>query len=109
LDLVTHLVVTNVLPRVRRCIAYVRGLRQIGRAKALAGWQSDFKAKWVDLSKTDEHRLVEKELEWLQKPKKTKGHTERLAQIEEEKNRPNGTYITDVNRWTCSCPSYLIS
>jgi hypothetical protein len=109
LDLVTHLVIENVLPRVRRRIAYVCGLRRIGRAKALAGWQTDFRAEWLDLGKTDEYRLVEKELEWRRKPKKTKGRTERLAQIDEEKNRPNGTYITNIDRWTCSCPSYLIS
>ena len=93
----------------RRHIAYIHGLRRIGRAKALAGWQMDFRAEWLDLGKTDEHRLVEKELEWLRKPKKTKGRTERLTQIEEEKNRPGGKYVTDINRWTCSCPSYLIS
>lgn len=109
LDLVTHLVIENILPRVRHCIAYVRGLRRIGRAKALARWQTDFRAEWLDLGKTDEHRLVEKELEWLRKPNTTKGRTERLAQIEKERDRPNGTYITDISRWTCSCPSYLIS
>jgi hypothetical protein len=109
LDLVTHLVIENVLPRVRRRIAYIRGLRRIGRAKALASWQMDFRVEWLGLGKTDEHRLVEKELEWLRKPKKTKGRAERLTQIEEEKNRPKGMYITDINRWTCSCPSYLIS
>jgi hypothetical protein len=85
------------------------GSRRVGRAKALGSWQEDFKAEWLQLSKGDERRLVEKELHWRKLPAKTKGRTERLAQIEEEKDRPHGKYLTEINRWTCSCPAYLIS
>jgi hypothetical protein len=63
---------------------------------------------WIEMSKSDEHRLVAKELAVL-KAAKAKNRTERLAQIEEEKDRPRGSYTTDVERWTCTCPSYLIS
>ena len=65
LDLVTHLVIDNVLPHVHYHIAYIHGLHHIGHAKALASWQADFRAKWLFLSKTDKYCLVEKELEWL--------------------------------------------
>jgi len=61
------------------------------------------------MSREDEHRLVEKELSLLKAPAKTKGRTERLAQIAEEARRPHGTYHTRLETWTCSCPSYLIS
>lgn len=109
LDLVTHLVIENVLPRVQRTLDYVLGHRRIGRAKPLAGWQTDFRADWLDMSRIDEHRLVEKELRWLKTPANTKGRTERLAEIAEEAQRPHGTYHTSLDDWTCSCPSYLIS
>ena len=61
-------------------------LQQIGRPKALASWQEDIRADWVDMSHCNEHRLVEKQLEWLKKPKKTKGRAEQLAQLDEEEN-----------------------
>lgn len=109
LDLVTHIVLTSVLPRVRDKLDYIRGLRRIGRAKALAGWQTDFRQDWLDMGHSDEHRLVEKELRWLKAPAQTKGRSERLAEIAEEQQRPRGEYLTDIDRWTCSCPAYLIS
>jgi SWIM zinc finger len=109
LDLVTHLVIANVLPRVQRTLDYVLGHRRIGRAKPLAGWQTDFRADWVDMSRVDEHHLIKKELRWLKAPANTKGRTKRLAEIAEEAQRPHGTYHTSLEEWTCSCPSYLIS
>ena len=109
LDLVTHIIITDVLPRVRRTLDYVLDLCRIGRPKALASWQEDFRADWKNMSLDDEHRVVMKQLEWLKKSKKTKGRAERLAQLDEEENRPRGKYLTEVDRWTCSCPAYLIS
>lgn len=109
LDLVVNVVISNVLPRAQRTLDYIRGMRRKGRPSALARWQVDFKAAWMDMSKTDEQRVVEKQLKWLRKPAKTKGRTERLAELDEEERRPQGTYKTDIERWTCSCPSYLIS
>jgi hypothetical protein len=109
LDLVTHLVVANVLPRALRTLSYIRGLRRIGRPQPLAEWQTDFRADWRDMSKSDEHRRMEKELKWLNAPTNAKGRAERLAEMAEEENRLSGEYATDVQRWTCSCPSYLIS
>ncbi|KAG6912376.1 hypothetical protein DXG01_015053, partial [Tephrocybe rancida] len=99
LDLVTHIVLTSVLPRVKLTLATVCGLRRVGRAVALAGWQEDMKKDWIDLSRCDEHRLIEKELHWLKAPKNTKGRTERLAEIAEEGTRPRGKYLTDLQRW----------
>jgi hypothetical protein len=61
------------------------------------------------MSRVDEHRLVEKELKWLKTPANTKGRTERLAEIAKEVQRPHGSYHTDLDTWTCSCPSYLVS
>lgn len=109
LDLVTHLVIENVLPRALRTLAQVRGELRSGRAKPLAGWQIDMRGDWLDMSKSDERRLVERELMWLRQPANIKGRAERLAEVEEEKARPHGTYATDMARWTCSCPAYLIS
>ena len=109
LDLVTYLVITNVLPRALRTLAYVHGLRRVGRPQPLAGWQRDMRADWLELSKSDERRNVEAQLRWLNKPMNTKGRTERLAELAEDESRPRGTYVTNIKRWTCSCPSYLIS
>jgi len=58
LDLVTHIILTDVLPRVQQKLDYIQGLRRIGRAKALAGWQTDFRADWLQMSLSDEHRLT---------------------------------------------------
>ncbi|KAJ7440655.1 hypothetical protein B0H11DRAFT_1750574, partial [Mycena galericulata] len=106
LDLVTHLIITNILPRVARTLAYVRGNRRQGRPKELAAWQVDMKAMWLDMSRSDEHRLTEKQLKCLKSARNTKGRTERLEQLEEEETREHGTYHTDVERWTCNCPSF---
>ena len=76
LDLVTHVIISDVLPHVHMMLDYIQNLRCIGRPKALAGWQTDFCADWVDMSHSDEYRLVEKELKWLKAPKKTKGYNE---------------------------------
>lgn len=109
LDLVTHIVIKTVLPRVVKRLDYVRGLQRIGRAKVLAGWQTDFCADWLDMGRSDEHRLVEKELQLLKSSAKAKGRSERLAEIAEEEIQPCGIYLTEIDRWMCSCPAYLIS
>lgn len=61
------------------------------------------------MSKPNKQRNIEKQLAVLKSGKKSKGRAEKLAELEVEAERPNGRYYTDVNRWTCSCPSYLIS
>ncbi|KAG6904192.1 hypothetical protein DXG01_011819, partial [Tephrocybe rancida] len=99
LDLVTYIVLTSVLSRVKLTLASVLALRRSGRAVALAGWQEDLKKDWLDFSRTDEHRMTEKELHYLKAPKNTKGRSERLAQIAEEETRPRGKYLTDLQRW----------
>jgi hypothetical protein len=106
LDLVLYLIIIGLLPRVLQTLAYVRGLRRVGRPKALAGWQVDFKAAWIDMSRTDEHRVVEKQLKWLRTPRNTKGREEHLQLLEEEEARDRGTYITDIENWVCSCRGF---
>ncbi|KIJ33965.1 hypothetical protein M422DRAFT_783012 [Sphaerobolus stellatus SS14] len=86
-----------------------RGAWRKGRPQQLAAWQKDFKHDWVDMSKPDLQRSLEIGLEWQKKPLKTKGRAERLADIESDRARPRGIYHTDLTRWTCSCPAYLIS
>jgi hypothetical protein len=109
LDLVTHIVIENVLPRALRTLSYVHGLRRAGRPQALTGWQTDMKADWIGMSRCDTEWSIRRQLEWLKKPKTTKGQAERLAELEEEEHRPQGVYVTSVQQWTCSCPAYLIS
>lgn len=65
LDLVTNIVMTSLLPHLKQKLKYICGLCQLGRPRALAGWQVDTKAAWVEKSRTDEHRRVAKELEVL--------------------------------------------
>ncbi|KAJ7852598.1 hypothetical protein B0H13DRAFT_2359391 [Mycena leptocephala] len=82
LDLVVSIVFKSLLPRVKRTLEYVRGLRRIGRPQALAGWQS---------------------------APNTKGRAERLAQLAEEESRESGTYATDIKTWVCPCPHFFKS
>ncbi|KAF8238036.1 hypothetical protein L208DRAFT_1243989, partial [Tricholoma matsutake] len=42
LDLVTHIIISDVLPHVCMTLDYIQNLRCIGRPKALAGWQTNF-------------------------------------------------------------------
>ncbi|KAJ7818591.1 hypothetical protein B0H14DRAFT_2520386 [Mycena olivaceomarginata] len=109
LDLVTHLIFTGLLPRVQRTLDYVRGLRRIGRPQALASWQVDVKADWVDKSRSDEHQLVAKELHLRRTAANTKGRAEAIAQVEAEQDRERGTYLTDIDKWVCSCPNFFKS
>ncbi|KIJ44691.1 hypothetical protein M422DRAFT_167871, partial [Sphaerobolus stellatus SS14] len=54
LDLVTHVVITNLLPQIKQTLAAVLDHHHKGRAKPLAEWQTDFKVNWVFHSKCDE-------------------------------------------------------
>jgi hypothetical protein len=58
---------------------------------------------------SDEHRLTAKELKVRHKEKRGPARDQRLAQIEEEYQRDPCTHHTDISRWVCSCPSFLIS
>ncbi|KAJ7241300.1 hypothetical protein C8J57DRAFT_976323, partial [Mycena rebaudengoi] len=108
LDLVTHLVLTSLLPRVKRTLDYVRGLRRVGRPQALAGWQVDAKVAWLDKGRSDEHRQTAKELAVLKTAPNTKGRAERLAHIAEDAARDAGTYVTDIKNWVCQCRAFEV-
>lgn len=41
LDLVTHVLLDTLLPRIRYALEHVQGMRRNGRPQALASWQSD--------------------------------------------------------------------
>ncbi|KDR66651.1 hypothetical protein GALMADRAFT_26222, partial [Galerina marginata CBS 339.88] len=81
LDLVTHLVITGVLPRIQQTLNSILDKRRVGRAKALAPWQTEFRRQWKELSLTDEERLIKKELAVLKGNLKGKRKEERLEQI----------------------------
>jgi hypothetical protein len=97
------------MPRIKQTLAEILDERRMGRPKKLASWQKEFKADWVFHSKCDEQRRIERELKWRKMPLNTKNRAERIAQLEAEAERENGTYVTDIHLWTCSCPAYLIS
>ena len=109
LDLVTHLVISNLLPRAQRTIALATGKLRNGRAKALAPWQVEFKSQWIEMGKSNEQQLLERELQVRKGNLKGKAKVERLQQIMDEGTRESGTYHTSTAKWTCSCPSYLLS
>jgi hypothetical protein len=109
LDLVTHIIITSLVPCLRVKLANLLGTRRQGRTPTLAEWQKDFRHEWDELSKPDELRHIQKELEWLYKPKNTKGRAERLTLIQENATRKPGKHHTDTRKWVCSCPAYLIS
>ncbi|KAJ3830958.1 hypothetical protein F5878DRAFT_516950, partial [Lentinula raphanica] len=110
LDLLVHVVLTTLLPRIRRKIHYFLGTRRSGRPHPLAKWQENLKSDWENMSKSDEHRSMTKELACLKdKTLKTSAKAELLADIEAERQRPRGVYHTNLDTMTCSCPSFLIS
>jgi hypothetical protein len=109
LDLVTHLVITGVLPWVQLTLASILDRRRVGRAKALVAWQTEFRHHWREMSLSDEERLVKKELAVWQESLKGKKRDERLEQIANEEGHKPGQYHTNLQTWTCSCQSYLIS
>ena len=109
LDLVTQLVISNLLPRAQRTIALATGELRNGRAKALAPWQVDFKSQWIEMSRSDEQRHLEQELQVRKGNLKGKEKADRLQQIIDNSGRESGAYHTCVAKWTCSCPSYLLS
>ena len=109
LDLVTHLVITGVLPRVQLTLDAILDRKRIGRGKALAPWQVDFKQQWQDMSLSNTERLIKKQLAVQKGDLKGKKRDEKLEQIAQDEARERGTYYTDLQRWTCSCHSYLIS
>ncbi|KAJ3764532.1 hypothetical protein FB446DRAFT_606248, partial [Lentinula raphanica] len=110
LDLLVHVVLTTLLPRIRRKIHYFLGTRRSGRPHPLAKWQENLKSDWENMSKSDEHRSMTKELVCLKdKTLKTSAKAELLADIEAERQRPRGVYHTNLDTMTCSCPSFLIS
>ena len=76
LDLVMHVMIKRLLPRVRYNLATIMGQRRRGRGSTLAEWQKDFRTAWLDMSRPDDIRNVARELEWLYKPAKMKGRAE---------------------------------
>ncbi|KAJ3979402.1 hypothetical protein F5890DRAFT_1421394 [Lentinula detonsa] len=113
LDLLTHVVLVNLLPRVRRKMEYIQKKRRKGRPHPLAKWQETLKRDWQEMSKPDEWRLMSKELVCRKKgvSGQLKPHEkeERLTNIEAEKVRPKGSYHTNIDNMTCSCPSFTLS
>ncbi|KIM86981.1 hypothetical protein PILCRDRAFT_4225 [Piloderma croceum F 1598] len=63
------------------------------------------------MSQTDEYRFMKKQLDILKKPFKGKGkeRADCLAQLAKEEVHLHGAYQTELQCWTCSCLSYLIS
>ncbi|EEB95569.1 hypothetical protein MPER_05441 [Moniliophthora perniciosa FA553] len=83
LDLVTHVILNYLRPRVQRKLSYLKGKRRLGRARPLAKWQECMKARWKDLSKLDELRSMERELTCLRDGSlKEVTRAELLAEIE---------------------------
>lgn len=113
LDLVTYLILTDVLPAVKRKLDHICGLRRIGRPVALAPWNKALKTIWEDCSRSDAERRVKKEKKLLKlNPKTSKAKRDRNQQLEwlrEEAEREEGQYRTSLMNWTCPCSSFLMS
>ncbi|KAF9515816.1 hypothetical protein BS47DRAFT_1293351 [Hydnum rufescens UP504] len=110
IDLIVHLILTQVIPTVNLKLSYHMDRRRLGHPKSLAPWQYDFKKLWADYSKPDDVRRTAKEKIIISNTRKTKAwRQERLDWLQEEEEREAGTYNTSLHDWTCSCPSYLHS
>ncbi|KAE9401187.1 hypothetical protein BT96DRAFT_791362, partial [Gymnopus androsaceus JB14] len=83
LDLLTHVVLVNLLPRVRRKMQYIQKQRRKGRPHPLAKWQETLKKDWHEMSNVDEWRLMSKELACRKNVTlKPQERAEKLANIE---------------------------
>ncbi|EJD34591.1 hypothetical protein AURDEDRAFT_76042 [Auricularia subglabra TFB-10046 SS5] len=113
LDLLVYTILQATLPYIKHRLYTIIGKRRVARKTKLASWQKAMKAEWIELSKPDALRNMQKELKvLLQKGKGVKfaqARADRLAELEADRSRPHGNYHTDLQRWTCSCPSYLIN
>ena len=72
-------------------------------------WQKDFQKLWKERSHPDDIHNMERELHQLYKPVNTKGRAKTLENLHTNAVRPLGKYHTSSEKWTCSCPSFLIS
>ncbi|KAG8900052.1 hypothetical protein FRC00_000052 [Tulasnella sp. 408] len=113
LDLVTHLIITEVLPSVKRKLDHMLGRRRIGRPQALAPWSKEAKSVWMDMSQPDATRRAKKEKKLLlANPKSSAAkqrREEQLGWLREEAEQSEGQYRTALLNWTCSCPSFLLN
>ncbi|KAG9022921.1 hypothetical protein FS837_006091, partial [Tulasnella sp. UAMH 9824] len=99
LDLVTYLIITEVLPSVKRKIDHILGRRRIGRPHALAPWSKEAKSIWMDKSQPDSIRRLKKEKKLLSANPKTAGAKKRREQqlewLREEAEQANAKLGTD--------------
>ncbi|KAG8938810.1 hypothetical protein FRC04_007517 [Tulasnella sp. 424] len=113
LDLVTYLIITEVLPSVKRKLDHILGRRRVGRPHALSPWSKEAKSVWTDQSKSDSARRAKKEKKLLSANPKTasakKRREQQLEWLREEAEQGEGQYRTALLNWTCSCSSYLLS
>ncbi|KAJ8095385.1 hypothetical protein PM082_023155 [Marasmius tenuissimus] len=108
LDLVVHVVLRYLLPRVQRKIVDLKGLRRQGRSIPLSPWKREWRALWKNYAKPDSQRGYERELAELAKKQVTDIDRAEL-EAELESDGQNERYYTSLEKWVCSCPSYLIS
>jgi hypothetical protein len=109
LDLVIHIVIKWLIPRVQYNLTDLLGNSREGHGRFLREWQKDLRKQWRDMSKPDPIRYIERSLTVLKLPANTHDRTERLAQIRQEAGQPRGNYHINLNLWTCSCPAFLVS
>ncbi|KAG9044495.1 hypothetical protein FS837_008065 [Tulasnella sp. UAMH 9824] len=113
LDLVTHLIITEVLPAMKRKLDHLCGLHRIGWPIAMVPWVKAVKGFWKDCTQPDSVRRKRKERKLLQTKPRTaavKDHKEKQLEWlreEAENEHGGGQYCTSVENWTCSCPSFL--
>ena len=88
LDLMVHVIILQLLPRVTYNLNAIMGQCQIGRGAQLVEWQKDLRHDWKDMPCPDNVRNVDRELQELCKPGKTKGRAERLANICADADEP---------------------
>lgn len=113
LDLVTYLIITDILPAVKQKLDHICGLHRIGRPVAVAPWNRALKTIWEDHSWPDSERRVKKEKKLLKlNPRTAKAKSRRNQQLEwlrKEAEHEWGQYHTALMNWTCSCSSFLVS
>ncbi|KAJ7922612.1 hypothetical protein B0H13DRAFT_2317280 [Mycena leptocephala] len=101
LDLVAHLVLTSLLPRVKRTLEYVRGLRRIGRPQALAGGKKMLRRSGS--TKVDPTSTVELPKSWRFSRPRPIPRTGRAARTDCGRGLENPE---PIKNWVCQCLSF---
>lgn len=114
LDLAIHLILRHALPTIRLKVLQLSGNWRHGRGETMSDWQKAFRADWLKHTldrgvEGQQQQQVRDNHEKEDEPEDEAPSSGNNSQIAwHDATEPDG-WVTDLDRWVCSCPSYLLS